>query len=98
MQINVVSCENDEEYYEIIKLLQEKYKDNPNCKFREISETFILPDKKWIITNKNLVEKSISNIQEVISRGANTLIISNQILPNSNFNYVINMFFIVYFI
>lgn len=55
MQINVVSCENDEEYYEIIKLLQEKYKDNPNCKFREISETFILPDKKWIITNKNLV-------------------------------------------
>ena len=46
MQINVVSCENDEEYYEIIKLLQEKYKDNPNCKFREISETFILPDKK----------------------------------------------------
>lgn len=55
MQINVVSCENDEEYYEIIKLLQEKYKDNPNCKFREISDTFILPDKKWIITNKNLV-------------------------------------------
>ena len=44
-----------------------------------------------IITNKNLVEKSISNIQEVISRGANTLIISNQILPNSNFNYVINI-------
>ena len=55
MQINVVSCENDEEYYEIIKLLQEKYKDNPNCKFREISDTFVLPDKKWIITNKNLV-------------------------------------------
>ena len=44
-----------------------------------------------IITNKNLVEKSISNMQEVISRGANTLIISNQILPNSNFNYVINI-------
>ena len=55
MQINVVSCENDEEYYEIIKLLQEKYKDNPNCKFREISETFILPDKKWIIVDKSLV-------------------------------------------
>lgn len=55
MQINVVSCENDKEYYEIIKLLQEKYKDNPNCKFREISETFILPDKKWIIVDKSLV-------------------------------------------
>lgn len=44
-----------------------------------------------IITSKNLVEKSISNMQEVISRGAKTLIISNQILPNSNFSYVVNI-------
>ena len=44
-----------------------------------------------IITSKNLVEKSISNMQEVISRGARTLIISNQILPNSNFSYVVNI-------
>ncbi len=44
-----------------------------------------------IITNKELVEKSISNMQEVITRGAKTLIISNQILPNSNFSYVINI-------
>ncbi|MGN1327174.1 MAG: glutamine--fructose-6-phosphate transaminase (isomerizing) [Clostridia bacterium] len=44
-----------------------------------------------IITNKGLVEKSISNIQEVITRGARTLVITNQILPNNNFNYVINI-------
>ncbi len=44
-----------------------------------------------IITNKDLVEKSISNIQEVITRGAKTLIISNQVLPNNNFSYVIDI-------
>ena len=44
-----------------------------------------------IITNSNLVEKSISNIQEVITRGAKTLIITNQILPNSHFDYVVNI-------
>lgn len=44
-----------------------------------------------IITNEDLVEKSISNMQEVITRGAKTLIISNQILPNNNFSYVINI-------
>ena len=44
-----------------------------------------------IITNKDLVEKSISNLQEVITRGAKTLVISNQILPNTNFNYIIDI-------
>lgn len=44
-----------------------------------------------IMTIPNLVEKCVSNTQEVISRGANTLIITNQNLPNSNFNYVINI-------
>ena len=38
-----------------------------------------------IITNKDLIEKSISNIQEVITRGAKTLIISNQVLPGTPF-------------
>ena len=57
MQINLISCKNDEDYNEIIKLLKEKYKDNPNCKFREISDTFILPDKKWIITPDYLVKQ-----------------------------------------
>ena len=32
MQINIVSCKTEEDYNEIIKLLKEKYKDNPNCK------------------------------------------------------------------
>lgn len=44
-----------------------------------------------IITNANLVEKSISNLQEVITRGAKTLVITNQTLPNSNFDFVINI-------
>ena len=57
MQINIVSCKAEEDYNEIIKLLKEKYKDNPNCKFREISDTFILPDKKWIITPDYLVKQ-----------------------------------------
>ena len=53
MQINIVSCKTEEDYNEIIKLLKE----NPNCKFREISDTFILPDKKWIITPDYLVKQ-----------------------------------------
>lgn len=57
MQINIVSCKTEEDYNEIIKLLKEKYKDNPNCKFREISDTFILPDKKWIITPDYLAKQ-----------------------------------------
>ena len=44
-----------------------------------------------ILTDSNLVEKSISNIQEVITRGAKTLVVTNQKLSNSSFNYVINI-------
>ena len=44
-----------------------------------------------IITDESLATKSISNIQEVITRGAKTLIITNQSLPNANFDYVINI-------
>lgn len=44
-----------------------------------------------IITDKNLLEKTVSNMQEVITRGAKTLIITNQILPNSHFDYVMDI-------
>jgi len=44
-----------------------------------------------IMTDKNLTPKSISNTQEVITRGAKTLIITNTALPNSNFDTVINI-------
>ena len=44
-----------------------------------------------IITNQHLVEKTISNIQEVITRGAKTLVITNQILPSGHFDYIINI-------
>ena len=44
-----------------------------------------------ILTDSELVKKSISNIQEVITRGAKTLVITNQNLENNNFDYVINI-------
>lgn len=44
-----------------------------------------------ILTDKNLVKKSISNTQEVITRGAKTLVITNQDLPNYNFNTVVTI-------
>ncbi len=43
-----------------------------------------------IMTDEKLLEKSISNIQEVISRGAKTIVITNQNL-NKEFDYVIHV-------
>ena len=44
-----------------------------------------------ILTDPTLVEKSISNIQEVITRGAKTLVITNQNLENVNFDKIITI-------
>ena len=44
-----------------------------------------------LITNKNLAPKTISNIQEVISRGAKTLVITNQDLGNHEFDKIIKI-------
>ena len=44
-----------------------------------------------ILTDEELVKKSISNIQEVITRGAKTMVITNQDLENNNFDYVVNI-------
>ena len=44
-----------------------------------------------IITDKNLVDKTISNLQEVISRGAKIIIITNQNLVNQNCEKLINI-------
>ncbi len=44
-----------------------------------------------IITDENLVEKTISNIQEVITRGANTLVVTNKNLPSNNINTIIEI-------
>ena len=44
-----------------------------------------------IMTDNLLVEKSISNIQEVITRGAKTLIVTNLDLPNVDFDYVVTV-------
>jgi len=44
-----------------------------------------------ILTDEHLVEKTISNIQEVITRGANTLVITNKNLPSNNINKVVTI-------
>ncbi len=44
-----------------------------------------------IITDKRLVDKSISNIQEVITRGAKTLIITNQEINNEIFPNIVHI-------
>ncbi len=44
-----------------------------------------------ILTDSNLVKKTISNIQEVITRGAKTLVITNQKLDKNMFDKVIDI-------
>lgn len=44
-----------------------------------------------IITDEHLVEKTISNIQEVITRGAHTLVITNKDLPSNNIDKVVTV-------
>ena len=41
-----------------------------------------------ILTDETLMEKSISNIQEVITRGAKTVVITNLELPNKKYDYI----------
>ena len=44
-----------------------------------------------IITDSNLAEKSINNVQEVITRGANVFVITNQELPDFDYNEIIHI-------
>lgn len=44
-----------------------------------------------IITNPKLVEKTVSNIQEVITRGAKTLVVTNQEIDDKMFDSVIHI-------
>ena len=44
-----------------------------------------------ILTDKDLVKKTISNIQEVITRGAKTLVITNQDVDKTMFDLVIDI-------
>lgn len=55
-EIKWISYKTEEQKEEIIKLLKEKYKDNKECEYREISETFILPNMKWIIAPEWMVK------------------------------------------
>ena len=44
-----------------------------------------------VMTDKDLVKKTVSNIQEVITRGAKTLVVSNQYIDKSMFDVVIDI-------
>lgn len=44
-----------------------------------------------IITDSKLVEKTVSNIQEVITRGAKTLVVTNQAIDDKMFDTVIHI-------
>lgn len=44
-----------------------------------------------ILTDKNLVKKTVSNIQEVITRGAKTLVVTNQEIDKNMFDTVITI-------
>lgn len=44
-----------------------------------------------ILTDSNLVEKSVSNLQEVITRGAKTLVVTNQEINKENYDEVIEI-------
>ena len=44
-----------------------------------------------ILTDESLAKKSISNIQEVITRGAKTMVVTNQNLEGHTFDYVIEI-------
>ena len=44
-----------------------------------------------ILTDEDLTSKSISNIQEVITRGAQTVVVTNQNIDENLFNYIINI-------
>ncbi len=44
-----------------------------------------------ILTDENLMEKTISNIQEVITRGAKTVVVTNLELPNKKYDIIINI-------
>ena len=39
-----------------------------------------------VATNPNLVEKTMSNLEEVITRGANVMVVTNQDIPNMKIN------------
>ena len=44
-----------------------------------------------IMTDSKLVEKTVSNLQEVITRGAKTMVITNQDIDSSSFDFVIHI-------
>ncbi len=44
-----------------------------------------------IATNPNIYEKTLSNLEESITRGANSILVTNQRIINDKINYIINI-------
>ena len=44
-----------------------------------------------VATNPNISEKTLSNLEEAITRGANSVLITNQDIKNDKINYIINI-------
>ncbi len=44
-----------------------------------------------IATNPNIYEKTLSNLEESITRGANSILVTNQQIINDKINYIINI-------
>ena len=44
-----------------------------------------------ILTDEHLVEKTISNVQEIITRGARTLVVTNKDLPSNNIDKIVKI-------
>ncbi len=56
MQINWIECADWSEVQEIIDILIEKYHNNRRFEYREISDTIILENMKFIVAPKWMVD------------------------------------------
>ncbi len=44
-----------------------------------------------ILTEETLLDKTISNLQEVMARGAKIFVVTNQVLPENNFDFIFSV-------
>ena len=56
-----------------------------------LKKSSIVYSKLSLLTVPSLVEKTVSNIQEVVTRGAKTLVVTNQDLGDKVFDKVIRI-------
>lgn len=64
--INIVYCEDESEYKEMISLLCQRYKDTKDFYHREISDTIITNDKKWIVAYSTQMQILVKNAKKPV--------------------------------